>query len=457
MKLTEKKVLVVGTGISGIAATKLLVENNNEVILYDGNEETKKSAVEERLGNVNNTTIVIGNLADEIADTIDIAVVSPGVPMDSPLVLYLNEKNIPVIGEIELAYVLGKGTVIGITGTNGKTTTTALTGAIMKDYFDSTFVVGNIGIPYTNVVDELRDDSVIVAEISSFQLETTDEFHPHVTAILNVTPDHLNRHHTMENYTKAKSDITKRQTKDEYCVLNYDNDITRELGGVIPSTPFYFSTKEKLEFGIYYDNGTIYYSHDGKCEKICETKELILPGMHNVENVMAAVAMAIAMEVPMENIKRVITTFKAVEHRIEFVEEIDGVVYYNDSKGTNTDAAIKGIEAMDRPTVLLAGGYDKQSEYDEWIQTCVGRVKCLVLIGQTREKIKETAEKYNIPNIILADTFEEAMDVCVKNSQPGDAVLLSPACASWGMFKNYEQRGDMFKEYVRTKIKQNKN
>jgi len=453
MNITEKKVLVVGTGISGIAATKLLVKNNNEVVLYDGNESLERKDIEERLGSIEKTKIIIGNLSDEILDSVDIVVVSPGVPMDSPLVNSFNEKKIPVIGEIELAYILGKGTVVGITGTNGKTTTTALTGAIMEDYFDSTFVVGNIGIPYTNVVDKLKDESVIVAEISSFQLESTNEFHPHVTAILNITPDHLNRHHTMENYIKAKADITKCQTKDEYCVLNYDNDITRELGNKIQPTPFYFSTKEKLEFGIYYEDGIIYYAHDGSVEKVCEAKELILPGMHNVENVMAATAMALAMEVPIEKIKKVITTFKSVEHRIEYVEEIDGVVYYNDSKGTNTDAAIKGIEAMSRPTVLLAGGYDKQSEYDDWIQACVGKVKCLVLIGQTKEKIKATAEKYNIPNIILAETFDDAMDICVKHAESGDAVLLSPACASWGMFENYEQRGDMFKEYVRTKIK----
>lgn len=453
MNLTQKKVFVAGTGISGIAAAKLLVKNDNEVILYDGNEKVKKQDVEERLGYINNTTIVIGQLSQEILDGTDIAVLSPGVPLDSPLANCLRQHKIPIIGEIELAYILGKGTVIGITGTNGKTTTTALTGAIMEDYFESTFVVGNIGIPYTNVVENLTDDSVVVAEISSFQLETTNEFHPHVTAILNVTEDHLNRHHTMENYINAKADITKCQTANEVCVLNYDNEITRKLGDVIPSTPFYFSTKQKLESGIYYDEGTIFYAHDGVAEEVCQSKELILPGMHNVENVMAAVAMAIAMNVPMENIRKVITTFKCVEHRIEYVEEINGVVYYNDSKGTNTDAAIKGIEAMSRPTVLLAGGYDKASEYDDWIIACEGKVKCLVLIGQTKEKIKAVAEKYNIPKIITANTFEEAMDACVKNAVKGDAVLLSPACASWGMFKNYEERGNMFKEYVRTKIK----
>lgn len=449
MKLSEKKVLVVGTGVSGIASAKLLVSNNSEVVLFDGNEKAVISEIQGRLGDIKNTDIVIGTLDDNVFNSIDAAVVSPGVPMDSELVLNLKERQIPVIGEIELAYILGKGTVIGITGTNGKTTTTALTGAIMDAYFDSTFVVGNIGIPYTDVVGELRDDSVITAEISSFQLETTNEFHPHVTAILNVTPDHLNRHHTMENYIKAKADITKRQTKDEYCVLNYDNEITRELAGSIPSAPFYFSMVKKLDFGVCYEDGVIYYSHDGVLEKVCDTGSLMLPGMHNIENVMAAAAIAIAMKVPIKIIAKVITSFKSVEHRIEYVDEKNGVVFYNDSKGTNTDAAIKGIEAMSRPTVLLAGGYDKQSEYDDWIKACSGRVKCLVLIGQTREIIKKTAEKYNIPRIILADTFEEAMDKCVENAQKGDAVLLSPACASWDMFKNYEQRGDMFKEYVR--------
>ncbi len=452
MELKGKKILIVGTGISGIAAAKLL-QKENQLILFDGNEKAVAEDIEKKLDNTDNIQIVIGKIHDNIFSEIQAAVVSPGVPMDSELVISLKEKNIPVIGEIELAYLLGKGTVVGITGTNGKTTTTALTGAIMKAYFDSTFVVGNIGIPYTQVVNELKENSVIVAEISSFQLESTNEFHPKVTAILNVTPDHLNRHHTMENYIAAKADITKRQTKDEFCVLNYDNEITRELGKKIPASPFYFSTVKELGFGVYYKDGQIIYSSNCKKTKVCDVSELKLPGMHNVENVMAAVAMSIAMEVPMDIIRNVITTFTAVEHRIEFVEEINGVQYYNDSKGTNTDAAIKGIEAMTRPTVLLAGGYDKGSEYDDWIKACVGKVKCLVLIGVTAEKIKETAEKYGISPIIMADTFEDAMKACVDNADKGDAVLLSPACASWGMFKNYEQRGDMFKEYVRTKIK----
>ncbi len=447
MKLKEKIVLVVGTGISGIASAKLL-KKDNHVILYDSNDKTDKLGVKNRLGNCENIEIVTGELSADVLSKISVAVLSPGVPIDSPLVISLKENKIPVIGEIELAYLLGRGTVIGITGTNGKTTTTALTGAIMKAYFDSSFIVGNIGIPYTQVVDDLEEDSVITAEISSFQLETTDEFHPKVTAILNITPDHLNRHHTMDNYIAAKADITKRQTTDEYCVLNYDNEITRKLGSDIPAVPFYFSTKAELDFGVYYKDGVIFYVKDGVKEKICETDKLKLPGIHNVENVMAAVAIAIVMEVPISVIRDVITSFKAVEHRIEFVRDVNGVEYYNDSKGTNTDAAIKGIEAMSRPTVLLAGGYDKDSEYDDWIKACVPKVKCLVLIGQTKEKIKATAEKYGISPVILAETFEEAIKLCVENAQKGDAVLMSPACASWDMFKNYEQRGEMFKNYV---------
>lgn len=453
MELQKKKILVVGTGISGIAATNLLYKNDNTIYLYDGNAEADKEKIKEKLEPGTETVILTGELPEEIKESIELVVLSPGVPVDQPFVMQFKEKNVPVIGEIELAYQLGKGRIIGITGTNGKTTTTALTGAIMKAYFDSVFVVGNIGIPYTQVVEELSEDSVITAEISSFQLETVEEFHPVVTAVLNVTPDHLDRHHTMENYALAKQDITKNQTADEYCVLNYDNEITRDMGNNIPSKPFYFSTQEVLDAGIYYKDGEIIYAHDGEKEVVCKTDELMLPGMHNVENVMAAVAMAICIKVPMRIIYETITTFRSVEHRIEYVDEINGIIYYNDSKGTNTDAAIKAIEAMSRPTVLLAGGYDKGSEYDDWIKCCVGRVKSLVLVGATKEKIKETAIKYGIQPIFMADTFEEAMDICVKQADPGDAVLLSPACASWGMFKNYEQRGEMFKEYVRTKIK----
>ena len=359
----------------------------------------------------------------------------------------MRESDIPVVGEIELAYELGKGEVLAITGTNGKTTTTALLGEIMKAVYDSAFVVGNIGIPYTNVVDETRDDSVIVAEMSSFQLESIVDFRPRVSAVLNITPDHLNRHHTMEAYIQAKKNVAINQTAEDTCVLNYEDEVLSEFGETLQTKVLYFSSKRKLDKGIYLDDGNIIYRNPDEC-LVCNVKELKLLGVHNYENVMAAVAMAAAYGVPMDSIRKTIKEFAGVEHRIEFVAEKNGVAYYNDSKGTNPDAAIRGIQAMNRPTYLIGGGYDKQSEYKEWIESFDGKVKKLLLIGQTREKIAKEAEECGFTDIMLLDTFEDAVLTAAKLAEPGEAVLLSPACASWGMFKNYEERGDKFKEIV---------
>ncbi|MDY5987665.1 MAG: UDP-N-acetylmuramoyl-L-alanine--D-glutamate ligase, partial [Lachnoclostridium sp.] len=262
-----------------------------------------------------------------------------------------------------------------------------------------------------------------------------------------ITPDHLNRHHTMEAYIEAKMNVAKNQTKDDVCVLNYEDEVLREFGEKVSAEVLYFSSRRKLEKGIYLENGNIIYKNPEEC-LVCNVEELKLLGTHNYENVMAAVAMAASYGVDMDVIRETIRDFAGVEHRIEFVAEKNGVAYYNDSKGTNPDAAIKGIQAMRRPTMLIGGGYDKDSSYKEWIESFDGKVKKLVLLGQTKEKIAKEARECGFQDIILVDTFEEAVMTCVKFAEPGDAVLLSPACASWGMFKNYEERGDKFKEIV---------
>ena len=372
---------------------------------------------------------------------------SPGVPTDLPVVEKMREREIPIWGEIELAYVFGKGDVLAITGTNGKTTTTALLGEIMKDAGKSTYVVGNIGNPYTDIAAQTAEDSVIVAEMSSFQLETVHTFAPKVSAILNITPDHLNRHHTMEAYIEAKENIAKNQGPQDVCVLNYEDEVLRAFGEKIHTRVLYFSSQRKLNKGVYLEDGKIMLNLDGEvC--LCHVDELHLLGVHNYENVMAAAAMAASYGIAIESIRRTVKAFQGVEHRIEFVAEKNGVAYYNDSKGTNPDAAIRGIRAMKRPTVLIGGGYDKESSYEEWIDAFDGKVKKLVLIGATREKIADAARKQGFTDIEFADTFEEAFQICADTAVPGDAVLLSPACASWGMFKNYEERGDKFKELV---------
>lgn len=447
MDMKNKKVLVFGSGISGIGAGKLLEQVGASVVLYDGKETLDKEVLKAQLGDDTKAEIILGELSEEVMETLDLVVMSPGVPTDLPVVLKMRDMGIPIWGEVELAYTYGKGDVLAITGTNGKTTTTALLGEIMKNYKESVFVVGNIGNPYTAAALEMREDSVAVAEMSSFQLETIHEFRPKVSAILNITPDHLNRHHTMEAYIKAKEDSAKNQTKEDTCVLNYEDEVTRKIGENVKANVLYFSSQRKLDRGIYLDDGNIILRQDEEI-LVCNVNELKLLGTHNYENVMAAVAMAAAYGTPMEVIRRTIKEFAGVEHRIEFVREKDGVAYYNDSKGTNPDAAIKGIQAMNRPTVLIGGGYDKDSEYEEWIQAFDGKVKLLVLVGATKEKIAEAAERVGFVSYVMADSFEEAVEKCIEAAEPGDAVLLSPACASWGMFKNYEERGDKFKELV---------
>ena len=447
MDVTGKKVLVFGSGISGIGAVKLLEYHGAEVILYDGNDKLDKVAMKEQLGDGVKAEIILGEFPEKLIDTLDIAVLSPGVPTDLPVVNAMRDKKVAVIGEVELAYAFGKGDVLAITGTNGKTTTTTLLGEIMKAYKEHTYVVGNIGNPYTVAARQMEEDAVAVAEMSSFQLESIVTFRPKVSAILNFTPDHLNRHHTMEAYVNAKKNIAKNQTAEDYCILNYEDERTREFGEHIDAQVIYFSSRQKLEKGIYLDNGNMIYKNPEEV-LVCNVDELQLLGMHNYENYMAAVAMAAVYGVPMDIIRKVIRAFKGVEHRIEYVTEKNGVVYYNDSKGTNPDAAIKGIQAMNRRTVLLGGGYDKGSEFTEWINAFDGKVKKLILIGATKEKIAADAEKCGFHDYVFADTFEEAVLLAAKTAESGDAVLLSPACASWGMFPNYEVRGDEFKRIV---------
>ena len=448
MNRKEKRYLVAGTGKSGAAAAGLLKKQQMDVTLYDGNENLDIQGFYEKHPELNDVKILLGELSAEEMKGFDILVLSPGIPTDIPMVENMRNLGITVWGEVELAYAFSKGKVLAVTGTNGKTTTTSLLGEIMKSSFSDVKVVGNIGIPYTSVALDTREDTVTVAEISSFQLETIENFAPKVTAILNITPDHLNRHHTMENYTAVKESITKNQGRDGICVLNYEDEVLRKFGESLPLKVIYFSSRRELEEGLFYKDDCIYLAQEGKVTKILPVKELNLLGRHNYENVMAAAAMALGFGVDLEKIRKVLCNFQAVEPRIEYVTEKRGVKFYNDSKGTNPDAAIQGIRAMVRPTFLIGGGYDKQSAYGEWIDAFEGKVKELVLIGQTREAIAETARKHGFTNIILKDTLEEAVKLCYEHAKSGDAVLLSPACASWGMFTDYEERGRVFKEIV---------
>lgn len=447
----SQKVLVAGSGISGIAATKLLLEMGGEVVLYDGNIKLDRKSLKENFAKGASVTIVLGELKRTDLLGVEMCVISPGISLEAPFVAVLDEVHIPIWSEVQLAYQCAKGRLAAITGTNGKTTATVLIGEIMKAYYEQVFVVGNIGIPYTEMVLQTEDDSVTVLEVSSFQLETIMDFRPHVSAILNISPDHLNRHHTMDCYIEIKKGIAANQTEEDTCVLNYDDAVLREFGqkaGLKPQVVF-FSSREKLEEGYYLDGNRMMYQCGGQETEILNIEDIHLLGRHNFENVMAAVAVSTAMGVPLSIIQKVTKEFRAVEHRIEFVRERAGVKYYNDSKGTNPDAAIQAIKAMPGPTLLIAGGYDKQSEYDQWVESFDGKIKYLVLIGQTRDKIADCAKKHGFYDIMYAEDMSEAVHVCASYANMGDHVLLSPACASWGMFQNYEERGDVFKECVK--------
>ena len=446
MELNGKKILIFGMGVSGKGVAKLLSHLDVSMVLYDGNTDLDKEALLNELNLKGRAEVVTGELNEKSFEGVDILALSPGISINAPYVKMAQECGVKVLGEVEIAYEISKGRLAAITGTNGKTTTTALTGEIMKAAFEKVFVVGNIGTSFASVATETTDDCVIVAEISSFQLESMEEFHPEVSAILNLTPDHLDRHGTFENYAMTKLSITDRQTADETCVINYDDEYLREISRNITPHICYFSLKEDLAEGIVLDGDVITYKKGGEVTPIINRYDMNLLGDHNVENVMAACGIALAMGVDLDVIRETVRNFKAVEHRIEYVCTKNGVKYYNDSKGTNTDAAAKAIGSMTSPTVLIAGGYDKGVDFTDWIMGFNGKVKDMILIGQTAEKIKETAISCGFTNIHMCEDLTEAVKKASELAVDGDCVLLSPACASWGQFKSYEQRGDLFKK-----------
>ena len=443
-----EKFLIVGAGRSGIDSARLLLSLGKEFVMFDGNTQLDTAAVCERVGK-SDVPFILGALGEGDLDGIDVCVTSPGVPLFSDVLKAVAAKGIPIWSEIELAYRCDKGSVVAITGTNGKTTTTALTYAIFKAWNAHTLLVGNIEIPYTGLVGESVPGGWTVAEISSFQLETMRTVKPKVSAILNITPDHLDRHGSMEGYIAVKESITKNQDTGDFCVLNYEDEVLRGFAPQAPCKVVFFSSARTLDEGWFYRDGAIYLRENGETIRLLGTDEVNLVGLHNFENIMAAAAMAHCAGVPLDIIRNVARDFVAVEHRIEFVREAEGVKYYNDSKGTNTDAAIKAIEAMPGQTVLIGGGYDKHADFTDWVARFPGKVRKLILLGQTREQIAATCDKIGFADYVFAESLEEAVRLAHDAAVAGDCVLLSPACASWGMFKNYQQRGTMFKDFVK--------
>ena len=447
---TSKKILVAGAGISGRNAAWLLLEQGKQVVLFDSNPEldveTLRRAPELEGAGEGRLEILCGSLPEEVLAACEYCVISPGIPLTAPFVDEIKSCGLPIIGEVELAFRHAAGKLAAITGTNGKTTTTALVGHLLAAAFPDVYVVGNIGTAYTRKACLMNEKSYTAAEMSSFQLETVTSFRPEVSAILNITPDHLDRHGSLENYAAIKKNICLRQTTQDICVLNGDDPMLADVE--TQARKVFFSSSRELPEGAFLKDDRIFMRLCGHTELICPIDRLKLLGRHNYENVMAAVLIAHFMGVPTEIIRSAVCTFTAVEHRIEYVCETDGVVYYNDSKGTNTDAAIQAVKAMVRPTILLAGGYDKHADYTPWLTAFEGKVKLLITMGATAQTIAEQARRLQAAPAVIAQDMREAVSIAQANAQPGDAILLSPACASWGMFPNYEVRGKIFKELV---------
>ncbi|WP_303865004.1 UDP-N-acetylmuramoyl-L-alanine--D-glutamate ligase [Alkalibaculum bacchi] len=444
--------LIMGCARSGLATAKFLANKGEHVILTDSKEESKiieSFPLVLELQKNSNIKLIFGQQPDlKVLDEVKEIIMSPGVPLNLPILEKAREEKIKIISEIELAYRYSKAPIIAITGTNGKTTTTTLVGEIFKNSGRKTFVVGNIGDPIINYIEEANEEDVFIAEISSFQLETIENFKPVMTTILNISPDHLDRHKTMENYIDAKYRIIENMNEENIFVLNKDDSVLS-----LRKTPnvkvLAFSIKEKVRQGAYYDGESIILVDQDEEYTICKRKELKIPGMHNVQNALAAVVLSYFGGVSIQVIQDTLLSFKGVEHRLEFVSEIDGITFINDSKGTNTDASTIAIKAFDTPIVLIAGGYDKKVSFDEWMDSFEGKVKYLVVLGATADQILETAERKNYENIEKVNTFEEAVLKAYENAENGDTVLLSPACASWGMFVDFEERGRVFKDIVK--------
>jgi UDP-N-acetylmuramoylalanine--D-glutamate ligase len=451
MDIKNKRFLVVGTALSGYATAKFLLFKKAFVILTDikSREEVDKNIIE--LYNKSNFKGIFGKQPPlSILEEIDYIIVSPGVPSDIPIIRKAKEKKIEVLSEIELAYRLSKTQIIAITGTNGKTTTTSLVGEIFRKNKNETYVVGNIGMPMISQIDNSTKNGYFIAEISSFQLEGIKYFKPSISAILNITPDHLNRHKTMDNYIAEKSKIFSNQNKEDITILNADDPITLSLEKQVTSKVIFFSRILVLDKGVFVEGNDIIIKDNHKEKiKVCSVSDIKMLGDHNLENALAATAICYYAGISIEVIKKVLKSFNGVSHRIEVVDTIEDIEFINDSKGTNPEASIKAIQAMKKPIILIAGGMDKGSDFTEFINSFNGKVKYLILLGETADIIEHAAIKQGFSKIEKVNSIENAVLNSFKIADKGDVVLLSPACASWDMFNSFEERGNLFKATVK--------
>ena len=449
MEYNGKKVLVVGMAKSGLASAELLFRLGAHVIIYDAKKRSElPDEIAQELEKHNYTDMLGADIMPLIGD-IDIMVLSPGVPPGLPFIKAAYDLGKQVIAEIELGFSISKADFIAITGTNGKTTTTALTGEIFKAAGFNTFVLGNIGVPITQEALNTKEGDVVVAETAALQLDATVDYKPVESAILNITEDHLDRYGNMENYIAAKAKIFKNQTEENFCVLNMDNEYCRSLMGSIAARIIGFSVDKELENGAFVRDGSIYFRLDGNEREIIRAGEIRIPGRHNLENALAASALACLYGISSEVIASTLRVFAGVEHRIEFVRTVRGVDFVNDSKGTNPDATIKAIQAMKKPTVLILGGYDKKSDFTDLYKSFTRQIKTVVLLGETADMLAEAARKAGFEDYIMANSLPDAVHKAFSVAEDGYTVLLSPACASYDMFTNFEERGAVFKQIVK--------
>ena len=448
--LAGKTTAVVGLAKSGVAAARLLRRLGVRVLASDSSpleSLTEEARALDREG----CTLWAGGHPDAAFVGADLVVVSPGVPLELPALASVRARGVPIIGELELAWRVMEADAIAITGTNGKTTTTALTGELLRTQVRPVLVGGNIGIPLAEHAIEFPGDGIVVVETSSFQLDTVDLFRPRVAAVLNITPDHLDRHGTFERYVDAKARIFANQGPTDCAVLNADDPVTAGLAGRVRGRVIWFSRLATLTHGVFIYDGWIVAKLNGSTERICPVGEITLRGQHNVENVLAATACALWTGMGPSAIRRGIAAFRGVAHRIERVHDDRGVVYYNDSKGTNVDSTIKALESFTEPVVLIAGGKGKGQDFAPLAEAARGRVRGAVLIGQDRDRIRTALEAADIP-VETADSMDDAVRRARDVARVGDVVLLSPACASFDMFRNFEHRGDVFKSAVRALV-----
>ena len=450
MDFVNRKYLVVGAGISGIAAAKMAKKMGATVCLTDAKGEADIKYDLAALKAVG-IELALGEQTEALLTAVDCIVVSPAVPIGIALLQKAQQKGIEVISEVEMAYRLAKAPLYAVTGTNGKTTTTTLLGLLLKERYEKVGVGGNIGNPLCEEVVRVAANGCTIAEISSYQLEAVAKFHPHIAAVLNVTPDHIARHGSVDVYQAVKERIFLQQTAEDFLVLNYDDARTRSMAQRTKSQVAFFSRQEILSQGAFVKDGWIVVAWENQQHSVCRIEDILIKGGHNVENVLAAVMVAFLADVAIEKMVQVLKSFAGVEHRIEPVKVIDGVSYYNDSKATNPESAIKALETFDGHIILLAGGHDKNTDLSEFMGLVCKRVDYLILLGAASERFKEAAlaAGFGADRIYEAGySLEKAVEKAQAIAKTPQVVLLSPACASYDMFEGYEERGRAFKQLV---------